>query len=201
MAHDIFAPWAEVVTGASYPMSVDELLAQPDDGWTYELVEGRLVRMPPSGIGASGMGVTLSAVIYSFVRQNHLGHVSGADGEYILSVPGELDTALAPDVAFVRADRLPQRDTPEWDRPWRLAPDLAIEIASPNQYRPEMAAKALYYLRAGVRLVWVVWPRQKQVDVWRPGQDHSIATLNVADSLDGLDVLLGFAYPLADLFS
>lgn len=201
MAHDIFAPWAEVVPGASYPMSVDELLAQPDDGWTYELVEGRLVRMPPSGGGASSKSADLLTVINTFVRTHALGAVTAPDGEYILSIPGEPDTALAPDVAFVRADRLPPRDTSEWDHPWRLAPDLAVEIASPNQYRPEMAAKALYYLRAGVRLVWVVWPRLKQVDVWRPGTEQPVATLNVADSLDGLDVLPGFAYPLADLFS
>lgn len=201
MAHDLSAPWAEVVAGVSYPMSVDKLVAQPDDGWTYELVEGRLVRTPPTGIGRSGMGVTLAAAIYSFVRQHQLGHVSGVDGEYILSNPGEPDTALAPDVAFVRADRLPQRDSPEWDRPWRLAPDLAVEIASPNQYHPEMAAKALVYLGAGVRLVWVVWLRQKQVDIWRPSAEQPIATLNVGDSLDGVDVLPGFAYPLADLFS
>lgn len=201
MAHDIFAPWAEVVSGASYPMTADELLSRPDDGWTYELVEGRLVRMPPSGGGASSLSGILIGALISFVRPRALGAVTVPDGEYILSVPGEPDTALAPDIAFVRTDRLPARDTPEWDRPWRLAPDLAVEIASPNQYRPEMAVKALYYLRAGVRLIWVVWPRQKQVDIWRPGSDQPIATLTVGDILDGLDVLPGFTYPLADLFS
>ncbi len=81
-----------------------------------------------------------------------------------------------------------------------LAPDLVAEIASPNQYRPEMADKAQRYLAAGVRLVWVVWPKYSQVDVWRPGSDQPVATLNVDDQLDGLDVLPGFTYPLARLF-
>lgn len=63
-----------------------------------------------------------------------------------------------------------------------------------------MAAKAKRYLEAGVRLVWIVWPRYRQVDVWRPGADHPIATVNSGDSLDALDVLPGFTYSLSDLF-
>jgi hypothetical protein len=64
-----------------------------------------------------------------------------------------------------------------------------------------MAAKAHVYLDAGVKLVWVVWPKLKQVGVWRPGSTHSIATIGVGDTLDGLETLPGFTYPLADLFA
>ncbi|HEU5441213.1 MAG TPA: Uma2 family endonuclease [Ktedonobacterales bacterium] len=201
MAHETVAPWAEVVPGASYPMRADDLLMLPDDGTTYELVEGRLVKMPPSGVGASGMAITLAAALHGFVRGNKLGHVSGADGEYVLSRPDEPDTALAPDVAFVRADRMPSRDSTEWDRPWRQAPDLAAEITLPNQFRPEMAEKARIYLSAGTRLIWIIWPKYKQVDVWRHGADQPVQTLGIADSLDGLDVLPGFSYSVADLFT
>lgn len=201
MAHETLAPWAEIVPGSTYPMSVDELLALPDDGRMYELVEGRLVRMPPCGGGASRMGGNLLTIINNYVRPRDLGAVTGADGEYVLSAPGEPPTALAPDIAFVSAARLPARDTPEWDRPWHLAPDLAVEIASPNQYRPEMAAKARLYLDAGVKLVWVVWPKLKQVDVWRSGSLQPVATLGVCDTLDGLDALPGFMHSVADLFA
>lgn len=201
MAHDTFAPWGEVVPGVDHPMSIDELLELPDDGRMYELVEGRLVRMLPSGGGASGMAVSLSSAIYNFVQAHHLGRVTGADGEFVLSKPGEKVTAFAPDVAFVRTDRLPPRNSPEWDRAWHLAPDLAVEIASPNQYRPEMAAKVKRYLEAGTRLVWVVWPKYQQVDVWRPGTDQLMMVLGIDDSLDGLDVLPGFTHPVAKRFS
>ena len=63
-----------------------------------------------------------------------------------------------------------------------------------------MAAKARRYLQAGVRLVWVVWPKRRQVDVWRPGDTQLSTTLRIADALKGLDVVPGFSYPLVELF-
>ncbi len=82
-----------------------------------------------------------------------------------------------------------------------MAPDLAVEIPSPDQYRPEMAEKARLYLAVGVRLVWVIWPRWRQVGVWRPGAAAPVATLDTTGTLDGLDVLPGFTYPVARLFA
>ena len=200
MAHETLAPWAELVPDTG-PMTVQELLALPDEGgWMYELVEGRLVRMPSSGGEASIIGLRLAMAIFAFVEARGLGVVTGADGTFDLTQPGDAgETALVPDLAFVRAERVPPRSSPEYASAWKLAPDLVAEIASPSQYRPEMKAKAERYLAAGVRLVWVVWPRYQQVDVWRPG--NSAATvLSSGDLLDGLDVLPGFSYPVADLF-
>ncbi len=129
-----------------------------------------------------------------------LGEVLGADAGFDLTLPGETEeTLLGPDVSFVRAEHVPPSDSTEFDRAWHVAPDLVVEIASPNQYHPEMAAKARRYLAAGLRLVWVIWPKQRQVEVWRPGTDQPVMTLGAADALDGLDVLPGFSYPLAAL--
>ena len=122
--------------------------------------------------------------------------MTGADGEFDLGH----GTALAPDVAFVRAERVPPPTSPIYEKAWPLAPDLAVEVASPNQYRPAMARKAQRYLNAGTRLVWVVWPKRKEVDVWRPGDIKPSATLGVDDVLDGLDILPGFTYPVERLF-
>lgn len=201
MAHETLAPWAELVPNTG-PMTVNELLALPNEGgWMYELVEGRLVRMPSSGGEASIIGLRLAMAIFAFVEAHSLGVVTGADGTYDLTQPGDVgETALVPDVAFVRADRAPTRSSPEYAGAWKLAPDLVAEIASPSQYRPEMKAKAERYLAAGVRLVWVVWPRYQQVDVWRPGTPLIATTLGSGDMLDGLDVLPGFSYPVASLF-
>jgi Uma2 family endonuclease len=83
----------------------------------------------------------------------------------------------------------------------KLAPDLAAEVVSPSQYRPEMADKAKRYLDRGVRLVWIIWPQRKEVDVWRSTSLQApVATLRIVDSLDGYDVVPGFTCPLADLF-
>ena len=195
MQQQKLAPWG-VVIATDRPMTVDDLLNLPDDGHMYELVEGQLVRMLPSGGGASSLALRLGARIEAFVEQHNLGAVTGADGEFDLGH----GTALAPDVAFVRAERVPPPTSPIYEKAWPLAPDLAVEVASPNQHRPAMARKAQHYLNAGTRLVWVVWPKRKEVDVWRPGDIKPSATLSVGDVLDGLDILPGFTYPLERLF-
>lgn len=203
MAQDTtLAPWAEVVPGVG-PMTVDELLALPDDGWMYELVEGRLVRMPGSGYRASAIAADLVGALREWVKPRRLGGITGQDGTYNLTQPGdEGETGLVPDVAFVRADRLPPQGSPEYAKALHLAPDLVAEVVSPSQHHPEMDAKARLYLSAGVRLVWIVWPKSQQVDVWRPVNTSKPAiTLSLHDVLDGLDVLPGFTYPVADLFA
>ncbi len=111
MAHHTLAPWGEVVPGIDRPMTVDELLRLPDDGYMYELVEGRLIRMAPGGGEASVVGADLLVAVYTFAREQELGRVTGPDGTYVLSAPGEPTTALVPDVAFVRTDRLPPKGT------------------------------------------------------------------------------------------
>jgi Uma2 family endonuclease len=194
------APWAEVVPDAPYPMTVDELHALPDDGWTYELVNGVLVRMPLSSGGASNVGYRLGSRLNVYVEDNDLGLVTGEQGGYRLDPAHPLDTEVAPDVAFVRAGRAPSPTLPEfYGRAWLLAPDLAVEVASENQYAPGMGAKAQLYLRFGTRLVWVIWPRYRRVDVWRPG-DETPTPLGIDDALDGEDVVPGFTYSIARLF-
>jgi Uma2 family endonuclease len=194
------APWAEIVPDAPYPMTADELHALSDDGWTYELVQGVLVRMPLSSGGASGVSIRLAAQLSVYVENNGLGIVTGEQGGYRLDPAHPRDTEIAPDIAFVRADHAPSPTSPEfYGQAWQLAPDLAVEVASENQYGPGMAAKAQTYLRFGTRLVWIIWPRYKRVDVWHPG-DEAPRTRGVDDTLDGEDVVPGFAYPLARLF-
>ncbi|HST89218.1 MAG TPA: Uma2 family endonuclease [Ktedonobacterales bacterium] len=128
--------------------------------------------------------------------------MTGADGVYNLTPTGaSLETALIPDVAFACAERLAPLGSAEAQGIPRLAPDLVAEVVSPSQFRPEMAAKARLYLDSGVRLVWIIWPRARQVDVWRPGADSPVATLGITDSLNGFDILPGFTHPLADLFA
>jgi len=197
---DPIAPWAEIVPGAPYPMTVDELRSLPDDRWVYELVRGVLVRMPLSSPGASSVGARLLARLQIHVEDNGLGVVTGEQGGYRLDPAHPLETEVGPDVAFVRADRAPLPTSPDfYGHAWLLAPDLAVEIPSENQYAPGMAAKAQLYLTFGTRLVWVIWPRYKRIDVWHPG-DETPKVLGVDDVLDGEDVVPGFTYPIARLF-
>jgi len=193
-------PWAEIVPNMP-PMTVDDLHTLPDDGWAYELVQRVLVRMPLSSGGASSISTLLSAFLTIHVRSNGLGVVTGEQGGYRLDPAHPLETEVAPDIGFVRTDRVPPRTSPDYyGRAWPLAPDLAVEVPSENQYAPDMGAKVRMYLSFGTRLVWVIWPRYKRVDVWHPG-DETPRALGVDDVLDGEGVVPGFTYPITDLFS
>ncbi len=195
---DPIAPWAEIVPNIP-PMTVDELHAIPDDGWCYELVQGVLVRMPMSGFGASSIGLLLGAELTVYVTKRGLGRVTGEQGGYRLDPTHPRETELGPDYAFVRADRLPPRTSPEYMKALQLAPDLAIEVVSENQYAPGMAAKAKTYLSFGTRLVWVIWPRYERVDVWHP-DDETPTPRGIGEVLSGEEVVPGFTYPIAHLF-
>jgi len=189
------APWAEVVSGMG-PVTVDLLLELPDDGYIYEVIEGVLVRMAGSGEEATIIGTEIGGELRAYVRAHRLGVVTGADGVYKFS---GADTGLLPDVGFYAWERHPgHRPGP---RPVPFAPDLAVEVVSPDQKPDEMAAKARLYLAGGTRLVWVVWPSSGHIDVWRSGHtDGPVITLNTCDSLNGEDVAPGFTYPVVSIF-
>jgi Uma2 family endonuclease len=192
----VIAPWAEPVPTAG-PVTVDILLTLPDDGYTYEVVEGVLIRVAGSGNRATTIGLAIAAELRAYARPRRLGVVTGADGVY--KFPGA-ETGLIPDAAYYSADRAAL--IKDEDRPLPFAPDLAVEVASPSQDAEQMAAKARLYLSAGTRLVWVVWPHGSHIDVWRiEKRTGPIRTLTIADALDGENVIPGFSYPVADIFA
>lgn len=189
------APWAEIVPGAG-PMTIDDLLALPDDCWQYELVEGVLVRVAGSGERASSIGAVILIALGAYTRPRRLGVVTGADGVYTFP---NARNGLVPDVGFYVATR--RALITDRSKPVPFAPDLAVEVASPSQKSEEMAAKARIYLRGGAHLVWIVWPERQQIDVWRAGDTAPGTTLGLGDSLDGEDVAPGFTFPVADAFA
>ncbi len=198
---DTLAPWAEVAPDAG-PAKVEDLLITPDDGWRYEVVEGVLVRMAGSGDIATGIALLIGSILLAYARPRRLGRVTGADGVYKFQ---GAETGLLPDVGFYGAALFPR--VVDRRKPVPFAPELAVEVASPEQDAREMAAKAWRYLQGGTRLIWVVWPESQNVDVWRPDdlrpryQDMRPATTwGAGDLLDGEDVVPGFSHPVADVF-
>jgi Uma2 family endonuclease len=103
---------------------------------------------------------------------------------------------LAPDLAFIRTERTPPAGFSGYPR---LAPDLVAEVISLSQTLPQLEQKADVWLRHGVRLVWLVNPETRTVEVWRPNSRPS--TLHEGDTLTGEDVLPGLAVPLTAIFA
>jgi Uma2 family endonuclease len=165
-----------------------------DDTHRYELVQGELITMTPAGFEHGRIAIRLGAHMQVYVEDNRLGSVCAAEtGFRIASKP---DTVLAPDVGFVRVDRVPEGRLPAGYFPG--APDLAVEVLSPNDTSARTQNKVEMWLRHGAQLVWVVEPDTQTVHVYRA--DGSVSLLHVGDALDGEKLLPGFTYPLARLF-
>jgi Uma2 family endonuclease len=196
MVADTVAPWAEPVL-----FTADDLAALPDDAWHYELVEGRLVRMPPTGVAHGDMTARLVVLLRPFVTERGLGTVLTGEPGFVLNPPGEPETVLAPGVAFVSAANMSPEDVRAETGFSRAVPEFVVEVASPSQHRPELAAKAQRWLQAGVNLVWIVWPVEHEVDVWVASSAGAPRTLGMDDELDGGDTLPGFEAPISALWN
>jgi len=168
----------------------EDLLAMPEDGRKYELVDGE-IRVSPAGDRHSAIALALGARLLAFAKDHRLGHVCGADAGFRL--PG--GNVRSPDASFVAAGRFPNDRLPEdWGS---LAPDLAVEVLSPGDRPRHVLDKVGEYLEAGVRLVWVIDPRHSRATAYRSLTD--VSELAATDVLDGEDVLPGFRCRLDEI--
>lgn len=174
--------------------TADDLWEMPGDE-PWEIWGGELRGVGGAGGRASNLAGEIFSLIRPFVRAGKLGLLTGADGAYI--VARDPDTVLVPDVGFVRWNHLPNRRAPERFIP--VAPDLAVEVGSPSDTPRDVAAKMALYRRAGVPLVWWVYPDRRTVTVYRDGED--LGAFGEGDDLDGGEVLPGFRLAVAEIFA
>ncbi len=181
-------------------MLVQEKLYTVDEFWEVfgetkhlELANGVPVEMSPTGEAHGIVSMWLGFLILSHAEENVLGAVTAAETGYILS--SDPATVRAPDVGFIAKARL---TGPSSERCFPGAPDLAVEVVSPNDKAAAIHDKVIDYLRAGSQLVWVVYPDSKTVMVYRPAADAHLYTAN--ETLDGGDVLPGLSLPVTEIF-
>lgn len=106
------------------------------------------------------------------------------------------DLLRGPDIGLARVEREPiGRGAEGW---LEGAPDLAIEVIGDSQSHADLAKKALEYLAAGARLVWVLDPDAAKVIVYSP--PDRIRVVSSDGVLDGGDTLPGFQCRVAELF-
>ena len=176
-------------------MTAEDLLRMPDDGFCYELVKGELRKMAAAGYQHGRISMNISTPLDQHVRAHDLGTVYAAETGFTLA--SDPDTVRAPDVAFIRRERVAEvGDTGGY---WPGAPDLAVEVISPGDTYTEVQEKILEWLDAGTRMVIAVNPRRRVVTVYRSLADISILTEN--DTLDGGDVVPGWSMPVRDVFA
>ena len=182
-------------TVAEKLLTAEDLLKLPRGRFRYELIEGELKQRSPAGHDHGRIAMELSAPLHQYVKANKLGKVYAAETGFLLKT--DPDTVRAPDIAFIRQERVARVGRSKGY--WRGAPDLAVEVISPSNSVGELEDKIQMWLEAGTRLVWIISPILSTVTVYRSLID--IQTLTEKDVLDGGDVVPGFKFSVAELFT
>lgn len=165
------------------------------DDKLYEVVNGQRVEKPPMSAYATRVAFVLAKHIDILAESRQSGL---AVTEQIFLLDAASGLQRRPDAAFVSFQRWPaDRPLPHTD-PWPVVPELAVEVVSKNNPAEDVLDKVAEYFRAGVQLVWVVYPRQRQIYVYDSLTHPRVLT--ESDELDGLPVLPGFRLPVAALF-
>jgi Uma2 family endonuclease len=175
-------------------MTAEDLLALPDDRMRHELIRGVLTTMTPAGFQHGAISARLARLADAYASEHGLGLVLGAETGF--KIASDPDTVLAPDMAFIRKERVASVGIPRGYFPG--PPDLAAEVVSPADSRAEVQEKVLDWLRAGAEVVWVIDPGTRTVRVHeRAGQ---VTTLDEDALLTGGELLPGWSCPVAALF-
>lgn len=169
-------------------MTADELLRRPSDGWRYELVQGELRKMSPSGARHGRVAAEIVGSLIAHMKRQRTGAVYSSETGFRIS--RQPDTVRAPDAAFVRSERV--TDTAGF---FEGPPDVAFEVISPGDTYTEIEEKTLQWLRAGTTVVIVVDPRTKTARMHRTG-----SASNVEAVIEIEDVIPGWRLPLSELF-
>lgn len=175
--------------------TADELLALPTGmGKRYELISGELREMSPSGWPHGKVVGKLHNRLGHFIEQHDLGIVFGAETGFRLTT--NPDTVRAPDFAFISKEHVPS--TLPQEAYWPGAPDLAVEVISPNDRTGEVNEKIEAWLAAGSAAVWVINPQLETVTIYRSRTDVEIKTVD--ETLEGGSVVPGFSCAVKELF-
>jgi Uma2 family endonuclease len=180
------------VTGKSRFTPEDVLRLEGEE--RFELVDGQLVSIEMSALAAI-VTSRINAYVTHYVSPRELGVVLNSEASF-QCYTDDPDRIRRPDTSFIERSRM-QPEYLEGHIP--IPPDLAIEVVSPNDRFYDVQDKVVEYLQAGVRLVWVLNPKTREIHVYPSGGLSTV--LKIGDALDGGVVIPGFRCPLAEIFA
>lgn len=157
----------------------------------FELVHGML-QPRPSSAEASRISVTIGARLGEFIHTDRLGALYSAS--LLVRAFSDSDEIRKASLSYLVTERVPPGDGDFLTIP----PDFVVEVVSPFHNAYNVRAKVDVWLNAGVRMVWVAWPAQRELQVYRPGL--RCETLVASDIVSGYDVIPGFQIAVASLF-
>lgn len=183
------------MTATGIRMTAEELLRLPDNHMRHELIDGELHEWPLNGGEHGFVSGRMAGWLGAFLerRPGDLGDLFAAGTGFWLA--HDPDTVRAPDVAYVSAARLSRALVPGYPE---IAPDLVVEVVSQDDLADELQIKVKEWLRAGVLLVWVLYPATRSAMAYQV--DGSVSLLHADDALHGERALSGFSCRVGDLF-
>jgi Uma2 family endonuclease len=165
----------------------------------YEVVNGQVVEIAPMSAFASEIANRLRDHLSTYALRANSGRTR-MDMLFRIPLAEDQNRNREPDLAFIKFDRWPQdRALPYRGNPIDVVPNVALEVVSPSDFAEDVLAKAYEYLRAGVELVWVIFPRQRQLFAFT-AVNTAPRLFTETDTLDGATVLPGFSVPMTGLF-
>lgn len=175
-------------------MTAEELAQLPRGRSRYELVRGELRTMSPAGAKHGVVAMIIGAHLCQYVQRHHLGHVFAAETGFLIETTP--DSVRAADISFVTLARLPI--VPDEPAFLRLAPDLAIEVLSPNDTEAEWTEKSLDWLSGGTQTVVIVDPRRRTVQII--SAQRPTISLTDEDVLELPALIPGWSMPIQQMF-
>ncbi len=183
---------SDAITTTARRWTVADLESLPDDGNRYEIIDGELHVTSAPHVWHQVVVGKVATALDVWSTQTAAGLTIPGPG--VIESPTD---AVIPDVVWVSRDRFPGLLGD--DGKLHGAPDLVVEVISPNDLYTEVEDKVAEWLEHGARLIFVVNPRRRTVAVHRP--DRPLRVLSIGDTLDGEDVVPGWSLPVRAIFA
>ncbi|MDZ4875896.1 MAG: hypothetical protein CLLPBCKN_005316 [Chroococcidiopsis cubana SAG 39.79] len=150
---------------------------------------GKIIIMPPTGWGTGNRNIKLSTRLELWAKRDNISIAFDSSTGFIL--PNK--AIRSPDAAWVRRDRI-EAINPNPDKFLPLAPDFVVELMSASDLLEDLQAKMREYIENGVRLGWLIDPKQQYVEIYRQGRE--VEALLSPTTLSGEDILPAFVLDL-----
>ncbi|MCE7948570.1 MAG: Uma2 family endonuclease [Chloroflexi bacterium CFX4] len=179
-------------------LSEQAMLRLAAEGQSFEVVDGVPVPMSPVGFRHVWIAANVYRLLYAYATQHQLGYVCTDSLIYVLHTDSDgVRLSRVPDASFIRKGRLPKGF--DLARPFPGAPDLAIEVMSPEDTAAELLRRIRDYHTHGTAQVWVIYPEQRELHQYIKGEKNA-RLYTEADNLDAAPLLEGLHIALTDVF-